>query len=344
MQPFRFGRRGNASGSSQEMDDASAWAHLSRRLASTLSIIAVLSVAFVVGGWFGRSHFALDLASHFRVQAVASTLACGLVLLALRRFRRGMLALAASVLIATSLWPYLPATRSKSASAGQTRLLLANVRSSNKQYHLLLDEIASFEPEIIVLLEVNGRWAEVMSSGLPSSYRHQTVQPREDNFGIAIYSRLEWLTCTVTHLGGKDFPPSLEAVFSDDGATQQRLIAMHPVPPIGRQNWQHRNSAMSAAARRVASQPPDRTILIGDLNCTPWSPQFQSLVEDSGLRDSAIGNGIHPTWYPFAATLGGLLGLPIDHALVGNDVVVRQRHVGPAIGSDHRPLILDFIW
>jgi endonuclease/exonuclease/phosphatase (EEP) superfamily protein YafD len=80
-------------------------------------------------------------------------------------------------------------------------------------------------------------------------------------------------------------------------------------------------------------------VLLGDLNCTPWSPAFDRLLAAARLRDSGRGRGLHPTWFsavPF-------VGLPIDHVLVGPGVGVRGRHVGPDIGSDHRPVIADLV-
>ncbi len=36
-----------------------------------------------------------------------------------------------------------------------------------------------------------------------------------------------------------------------------------------------------------------------------------------------------------------LLAIPIDHALVSEDVRVLDRRMGPSIGSDHLPIVLD---
>ena len=36
-----------------------------------------------------------------------------------------------------------------------------------------------------------------------------------------------------------------------------------------------------------------------------------------------------------------ILRMPIDHVLVGRDVVVEERRVAPHLGSDHRALIVE---
>jgi endonuclease/exonuclease/phosphatase (EEP) superfamily protein YafD len=76
------------------------------------------------------------------------------------------------------------------------------------------------------------------------------------------------------------------------------------------------------------------TVLSGDLNLTPYAPEFARMVEASGLRDSLDDVAWRPTWqagfWPLA--------LPIDHVLVPRDACVVARQIGPDMGSDHRPL------
>jgi len=74
------------------------------------------------------------------------------------------------------------------------------------------------------------------------------------------------------------------------------------------------------------------------MNGTPWSPFFKDFLLSSGLRDSREGFRLQPTWptwFPPA-------WIPIDHALVSSSVVVHDRRVGPNVGSDHYPVIIDF--
>jgi endonuclease/exonuclease/phosphatase (EEP) superfamily protein YafD len=77
--------------------------------------------------------------------------------------------------------------------------------------------------------------------------------------------------------------------------------------------------------------------LAADFNITPWSPVFADILEGSGLRDSSLGFGVAPTWLSRPL----FFGLPIDHILVSPDIKVKNRHVGPDVGSDHFPVIAD---
>ena len=92
---------------------------------------------------------------------------------------------------------------------------------------------------------------------------------------------------------------------------------------------------MQAAAKSFTDDTA--RMAVGDLNCTPWSPHFDKFLQTARLRDSALGRGVSPTWFPIP-----LLGLPIDHFLVSKEIEVVNRVVGPNVGSDHRPVVLTF--
>ena len=116
------------------------------------------------------------------------------------------------------------------------------------------------------------------------------------------------------------------------------VIATHPVPAICREYaaWRDGQLAELPGVVRRATSP---VVLLGDLNSTPWGAHFRKLVHDSALRDSAQGRGVHPTW----PAIDPLLRIPIDHCLLSPAIGLVDRQVGPDIGSDHYPLIVDFV-
>ena len=69
----------------------------------------------------------------------------------------------------------------------------------------------------------------------------------------------------------------------------------------------------------------------------PWSLPLRRLIRQTGLRDSALGFGVQPTW-----PAGMLLArIQIDQCLVSEDLKVVRRDVGPDVGSDHLPLVVE---
>lgn len=307
------------------------------RMANLVQAIALLSIASVFVGLLGRWHFFADLASHFRVQAAATSLVAGLLLWPLKRPRWAITCSVFGVGLSASLLPFLwpsPVER-----PGPHRLLTLNVLTSNAHPDLVVGYIVKHDPDFVILQETSPSWIQVLDHALLKSWPYSKSVPRSDNFGIAIYSRVPWSSCTVVEHPAEVSTPAISALFDLPHGRPLRIIATHPVPPMSTQLWRSRNSLFAELASDVQSAIPDRTIVAGDLNCSPWSYWFARFCKDSGLRDSAIGQGINATWMPIPIPA---FGLPIDHVLVGGGIRVSHREVGPFVGSDHRPVVVDF--
>jgi endonuclease/exonuclease/phosphatase (EEP) superfamily protein YafD len=93
--------------------------------------------------------------------------------------------------------------------------------------------------------------------------------------------------------------------------------------------------AAIAAAARSKNGP---LVLAGDLNVTSWSAAFDLLTDRTRLVDSRAGFGVQPSWPKWF----GPGRIPIDHCLVTPEIAVRDRFVGPDLGSDHFPIVVDF--
>ena len=61
------------------------------------------------------------------------------------------------------------------------------------------------------------------------------------------------------------------------------------------------------------------------------------LVGTTGLCDTRAGFGYQGSFPASSA----ILRIPIDHVLVSCEVGVRARRIGPDVGSDHLPVIVD---
>jgi endonuclease/exonuclease/phosphatase (EEP) superfamily protein YafD len=94
---------------------------------------------------------------------------------------------------------------------------------------------------------------------------------------------------------------------------------------------------LAAIGDRARSDPP--ALVMGDLNATPWSRPFAELRAHGGLCDSRAGFGVQPS-FPSASAA---LRIPIDHLLASCSIGVRDRRIGPDVGSDHLPVILDLV-
>ena len=130
-----------------------------------------------------------------------------------------------------------------------------------------------------------------------------------------------------------DWPYVSARVQSPKGDVQ--IVAIHPPPPMRPRHARSRNGVLRDSAQMLVGEGP--RILLGDFNCTPWSPYFRRLRKATGLCDAALGRGLVWTWYPTRLPLG----IPIDHVLVSPDLAVADYQVGPNLGSDHRAVTVD---
>ncbi len=113
-------------------------------------------------------------------------------------------------------------------------------------------------------------------------------------------------------------------------------LGTHPLPPGSPERLRLRDEQLTALAGFVAGLRKP-LILAGDLNVTPWSPRFERLLRETGLTDTARGRGLQGTW-PVGLPW---MRIPIDHCLISESFRVVDRKVGPAVGSDHFPLLVD---
>jgi endonuclease/exonuclease/phosphatase (EEP) superfamily protein YafD len=94
---------------------------------------------------------------------------------------------------------------------------------------------------------------------------------------------------------------------------------------------------------QLVNQSTLPSILLGDLNTGPWSKDFKTLLRQSHLQDSEIGFGIQPTYpvkLPKTHRPWRWPVLPIDHILLAPQFTIIHRQLGPALGSDHLPVLV----
>ena len=270
-----------------------------------------------------------ELFSHFRVQyAVAA-----LLLAALLAWRRA--AVPAVFALVLGGWHLLPgiaaspgAVASQACQGPEFTVATANVQFSSERREAWRAWLATRPADFLAIQEVTAARAAELDSAVGYPYRH--VVPREDPYGLALLSRWPLESVTRVDLAG-DGLPSLAGVVDIDGQ-RVRFLALHTRWPVTPALAAARDEALrgAAAMARAADLP---LVLLGDLNVTPDSPEFEALLAQSGLRDAMRGRGWQPTW------LAGFwpLALRIDHVLVSPGLCVDQAEAGPSIGSDHRP-------
>ena len=175
------------------------------------------------------------------------------------------------------------------------------------------------------------------NSEFGNEYPYHREVPRGDNFGICMFSKTPFSKIEIVEWGD-DFLPSIDAYFNDSKAGDYRIIGTQPLPPMNSAGWNSRNTQLREIAQSITENSAP-TLVAGDFNSSPWSPFYKDFIKLGGLRDSALGFGIPPTWQ---AGNSPIFRLHLDHICISENIAVHDRSVGPDVGSDHRAVIIDF--
>jgi endonuclease/exonuclease/phosphatase (EEP) superfamily protein YafD len=303
-----------------------------RALAAAVVRAAVVGVALATVIALVPLPWPFSLAEHFHVQYLVA--GAGLVPLAIAvgAARAADVAAMAALINLVVVTPHLRAGPMVTGGGAPLRVLVLNVHTASTAHdrvRALLDEV---DADVVALLEVDRRWLSALAPSL-TRYAGRIEEPRDDNFGIALYARQPHVDSRIDMLGG--FLPTVVAHL-DNGVT---VIATHPIPPVSAETARDNARHLAAVGDLTAALTGPR-LVVGDFNATPWSRPFTTLVARSGLRDSRHGFGVGAS-FPAAGGWLTALRIPIDHALISPDIAVTARRVERDVGSDHLPVVLD---
>ena len=296
-------------------------------------VFFAVSLATVIA-LFSRVHWFAELFSHFRFYFLLSQ---ALLVLIFMHSGRWMLMCATLLLSIPNAWyvvPYLtPLAFQQTAAAAQqpgVEVVAINLNFRNRDYAAMRDYFASVSPDIIVAAEITDEWRDELRY-LEADYPHRIGATRPDPWGLMVYSRWPFVESELLDLG---VPASVHArIVIASGGNLLEIFAVHLQSPTNPVRAANRNTQLTELAHRVAESDLP-TVIVGDLNVTPFSPYFDLFLNHAGVSDSRRPAGFHFTWpaHPLP------LWIPIDHALADPMVNITRVHRGRDAGSDHYPL------
>lgn len=320
-----------------------------RWVVMALSVVLVTATAlpFIrVDAWWIR---VLDFP---RMQLATLLLAALMGHAALLMWWRGRLDIVMIALVVASLgWqvfciaPYTPLvppmvqdSSGRSPEAGDLRLLVVNVRYDNRRADALLEVIRQHDPDLVLAVEPTAWWVRQLEP-LKQRYPHAIEHPRDNHYGMVLYSRLELIDPQVRFLVTDDVPSIRTQVRLASGETVW-FYGVHPPPPGLRRPAQdervdstQRDAELVLIGREVAEH--DRpAIVAGDFNDVAWSHTTALFERLSGLLDPRVGRGFYNTFHADYPPLR----YPLDHIFVSNDFRLADLRRLPSVGSDHFPM------
>lgn len=295
--------------------------------------LCLIAAAPPLVGLLGRFHWLADLGNHFPMQSAVALLLGTATLLLLRAFRLAILALLLLALPVVRLAPLFLPPADRAAAGASLSIATFNIRGDNPRHAEVVDWIRRQDVDLWLLPETGTDWGHSLAP-LRREFPHHFADLRAGNLGFSFFSRFPIEDPEVTEIGAIPLPV-LTATIRHPGG-DFTFIAAHPVPPTSL-FWADERDRMLAELALLVEQTEGPLVLAGDLNATRWSSAIQPLFA-GGLVDSSLGHGYQATWMrrnPF-------LAIPIDHILTRGIGPCRERHLGPALGSDHCPVIARF--
>lgn len=302
-----------------------------------LAIPAVALAVVSIASFFGEWVWWLDVLANFRAQYVVGLVTLALSLF-LTRFRRTGLAVFAVAVV--NLIPVLPlyvgSPGESEPSAPSIRVMSFNLLSDNDQFGEVIDYIRTIDPDLVLLHEASRPWEIAVEA---ADLGYEMIRPRADNliFGTLVLIRGEDIKAVSFGFAAAQ-PRAVQLSYRPTGWPEGiEVLSTHPLAPTEKERADLRDAQLQFAADWASGRQGPRFV-VGDFNATPWSSPLRNLLSEADLRNSQIGFGLQPS---FPATSNILLRVPIDHLVHSEHFVIRDRRLGPDLGSDHFPLVVD---
>ncbi len=276
-----------------------------------------------------------DLFAPFRLQYAALFLIAAVAAVILRSPKTAAVAAVLFIWQAIALAPLIINTSSGEPEGDQLRLLHFNVLAFNTNYADVGEWVSQQDADVIVLQEVTPEWGQAMEAALSDWVLLDTDTAQPGTYVIMMFAAPDVEIVDVA-VSGLEFYPAIAATVRIDDQ-DLLLYSLHALTPTFPSGVATANEQVDLAAE-VALAHDGPVVITGDLNATRWSPVYRRLTDQVDLNDAADGDGLKGTW-PDSLSFTGRIG--IDHVLTSPGMCSFDRRLGPALGSDHLPVVVD---
>jgi endonuclease/exonuclease/phosphatase (EEP) superfamily protein YafD len=222
------------------------------------------------------------------------------------------------------------------AETNRLRVLVANVKKSNRQDDALFDLVGRTAPDVFLVMETNAWWDEKLKELNESfPYRIQSIPEEAAFFGIHVLSRYPLQEPKVEFYAGVDTPTVVTGVALPSGETVE-FFGVHPRPPEFFQPTTMRDAVISSAAL-AAQESTVPSVVAGDFNAVPWERISRRAMRIAGLLDPRVGRGLFVSY-----DVNSLVKKwPLDQILFQDQLALQSFERLPSFGSDHYPILAD---
>lgn len=278
--------------------------------------------------FFSEFSFLADICSHFRVQYFIIAF-IALIVFYIAKSKRNLVYIAFISFLINAFCILSCLKIPDFANHYDISVGVVNLLTSNNKFDKVRDELLEKDVDILVVEEIDDKWSSELQD-IKSNYPFIYENAREDNFGIAVYSKIPIRGLRKVKAGKFDIPV-ISALCDFDGK-EFEIIAVHTTPPISSEYFDNTKKMFKNLAEYIESTDND-VILVGDVNTTAFSHNYKYFVKKSGLKDA--GSIFKTTW---SAKYIPLMRITLDHIFVPKTYKVKDFKVGKNVGSDHFPI------
>jgi endonuclease/exonuclease/phosphatase (EEP) superfamily protein YafD len=238
-------------------------------------------------------------------------------------------------------WPYTPLgnktvlTATAENNSRSLSLLICNVLQTNKDYHLLIEQVKNYSPDILITTETDSLWQQQLNI-IEKEYPFSVKIPLSNLYGMHLYSRMPLSQSMVRYIIEPDIPSIYTKVQLKNGEWIT-LFILHPRPPVpGESSDSRERDAEIIIVGKEAKKIAGPVIVAGDLNDVAWSENTELFLEVSGLLDPRRGRGFYNTYHAKVP----IFRWPLDHIFHSNHFkLIKMERLGN-VNSDHFPVFV----
>jgi endonuclease/exonuclease/phosphatase (EEP) superfamily protein YafD len=229
------------------------------------------------------------------------------------------------------------AKQAKGAAPGaherRVGIVVANVLTTNRNAAALLRIVRARDPDVMLFVETDDWW-QAQLDALEATHPYTVKCPKDNLYGMHLYSRLELVEPELRFLLEPDVPSIHTRIRLRSGdCVQMHCVHPRPPEPTEASSSVERDAELLIVAKTVAAAGRP-AIVIGDLNDVAWSATTRLFQKISGMLDPRVGRGMFSTFHAKHAWLRW----PLDHIFISREfTVVSLQRLG-YFGSDHFPI------
>ena len=290
---------------------------------------AAISAGGVLLGFLAPWIDAADSLGHFRFHVTLALVGLSVLLAWQRLWRWAGLGVVISAVGVAGMAPSLPiwwAVEAPPAATG-INMVQFNLSYRNSSPTAVADFIRAADADVVTLQEVTDKTARVMellAKDYPTGIRCRYARVGS----VAVLSRLPSAS------------GEAQGCVDGQGMTWVRVIAGGQELTVASLHlhwpWPFQQHRQIGELEKYLRKLPRPVLLAGDFNAAPWSHAVGRVAMASG---ATVAPGLRFSFGIEFNDWAPSLPIPIDHILLPGDFTPLDVHLGPKLGSDHRPVV-----